>query len=189
MGLLGVSTLPVGRNGDDHDSARGSAWVEGDGRWPDPRVRAYLPSPGDAASHISSPHPQSTLPCGEMRYTPVVWPLSQPRPREHFKALESWEGCVLAVEEEAFRARVTSSTSGQEEEAEFPLEELDEEDVALVQPGAVFYGSIGYLDRPTGRIKASVIRFRRLPAWTRRELEEARAVAAELATLFDDGPL
>jgi len=93
---------------------------------------------------------------------------------------------VLEVGQETFQARVLSKQGGQEEEAEFPLEELDPEDLALLEPGAVFYWSIGYLERPTGRIKMSEIRLRRLPAWTPREIEEAEAVADELAALFDD---
>jgi hypothetical protein len=80
---------------------------------------------------------------------------------------------------------IDQSHDGPDEEAEIPLEEISEEDQALVQPGAIFYWSIGYLDSRGGqRIRASVIRFRRLPAWTTEELQAARRKAASMRELL-----
>lgn len=106
--------------------------------------------------------------------------------REYFKTLQKWEGYVLEVGEETFHARLVPIIGeGGDQEAEIYLEEVDEEDRPLIEPGAVFYWSIGYLHRP-GRIRAAVIRFRRLPKWSRFELEAAEAETIQLKSLFDD---
>ena len=92
---------------------------------------------------------------------------------------------MIEVGPDTFLARLTRIVGeGPDQEAEIYLNEVEEEDHALIEPGAVFYWSIGYLDRPSGRIRASVVRFRRLPAWTRRQLEAARAEAAKLRDLL-----
>lgn len=71
------------------------------------------------------------------------------------------------------------------EEAEILLDEVSEDDLPLVTPGAVFYWSIGYYvgtNRQKRRI--SVIRFRRLPAWTEEELQQANQQAEHLRDLL-----
>ncbi len=106
--------------------------------------------------------------------------------QEHFRALQKWEGHVLEVEQGTFRARLVPIVGeGVDQVAEIHLNEVEEEDQALIEPGAVFYWSIGYLDRPSGRYRASVIRFRRLPAWTKCEIDSADAEVAKLRALLD----
>jgi len=187
MYLQATNTLPVGRNSDaDDDPVLAGRWT---GRpWPEAMFDGLVGGRDDEdeATDAVSQRLQGSSPVRRRPRQPLVRPLLPPSPREFFRALESWEGVVLEVGQETFQARVLSKQGGQEEEAEFPLEELDPEDLALLEPGAVFYWSIGYLERPTGRIKMSEIRLRRLPAWTPREIEEAEAVADELAALFDD---
>jgi len=116
---------------------------------------------------------------------PIVPPQHDP-PTHNFRLLQKWEGFVLQVRKDAFVARlIDQNHDGPDEEAEIPLEEISEEDQALVQPGAIFYWSIGYLDSRGGqRIRASVIRFRRLPAWTTEELQAARSKAASMRELL-----
>ncbi len=105
--------------------------------------------------------------------------------RETFRTIQKWEGYVLEVFEETFLARLTRlEGEGPDQEAEIYLEDLDNPDRALVTPGAVFYWSIGYLDKPSGRIRASIIRFRRLPGWTKAEIEAAAEAVQELKALF-----
>jgi hypothetical protein len=107
--------------------------------------------------------------------------------RVTFRALQKWEGYVLDVAADTFRAHLTPLRGeGREQVAEIYLTELDDDDRALVQPGAVFYWSIGYLDRPAGRLRASILRFRRLPGWTRQELARAQAEADRLRAIFAD---
>ena len=118
----------------------------------------------------------------------IVRPVVIPRlPSESrlgvFLALQRWEGVVLDVGQETFTARLADRTSPsrEEEEVEIPLDEVSRSDLNLLSPGAIFYWSIGYLDRPSGqRLRESVIRFRRLPAWSRHELDVARRRAKEL---------
>jgi len=103
-----------------------------------------------------------------------------------FIALQRWEGVVLEVMSESFVARLVDRTEpGPDEEAEFRLDEVSRPDLPLVVPGAVFYWSIGYLDRPSGqRMRQSVMRFRRLPTWTNEELKNAARQAEELHDKF-----
>ena len=100
-----------------------------------------------------------------------------------FKSLQAWEGTVEQVGATTFNARLFDRTSSEEETAEFELSEISEDDRPLVVTGAVFYWDVGYLITPGGRRRASEIRFRRLPAWTREELETARREAAEFREL------
>jgi len=110
----------------------------------------------------------------------------EPRPvEEYFKALQKWEGVVIEVGQDTFLAKIVPIGEGVEQEAEIYIEEVGQEDYVLIEPGAAFYWTIGYLDRPSGRLRASIIRFRRLPVWTKRDLEVADAKANELRELFD----
>jgi hypothetical protein len=80
---------------------------------------------------------------------------------------------------------VDKTKGGPEEEAEIPLEELSPHDLPLVRAGAVFYWTIGYRDSVTGqRTRQSSIVFRRLPAWTDRELEALRKKVRRQDALF-----
>jgi hypothetical protein len=107
-------------------------------------------------------------------------------PSHSFRAIRKWEGYVLEIHEDSFSARLVPLKGDDEElEAEIYIEELSEQDRELLQPGAVFYWSIGYHDRPSGRERSSIIRFRRLPVWSRRELEAASAGIDELKAAFD----
>lgn len=110
------------------------------------------------------------------------------QPSEYFVALQKWEGYVTEVFEETFRAQLTPiKGQGGGQETEILLQEIDEKDRQLVEPGAVFYWSIGYDDRPSGRQRASRIRFRRLPAWSAREIEHANQDATRIKSLLFDG--
>ncbi len=99
-----------------------------------------------------------------------------------FTTLQRWEGSVIHVGAESFTARLSDRTANRaDEEGEFSLEEVSLADRELVTGGAVFYWSVGYLDHRSGqRTRESLIRFRRLPAWNKRELDEARQRAREI---------
>jgi hypothetical protein len=70
-----------------------------------------------------------------------------------------------------------------DEEIEIAKDELSPFDLALLEPGAIFYWTIGYRQQlPAGaRERVSLIRFRRLPAWSDAELIAAREHAETLA--------
>ncbi len=115
----------------------------------------------------------------------VVAPVSIPTPtlpQAEFDALQKWEGHVVSVGETEFTATLIDLTQpGIEEETVLELSEVTEDDLVLVQPGAVFYWSVGYrVDQSGERSRSSVIWFRRLPAWTEKDIERAEVRAAEL---------
>ncbi len=106
---------------------------------------------------------------------------------DSFEVLQKWEGVVISVGTDSFVARLRdlSFYSEEDEEAEFPIEEISQADIALLAPGAVFYWCVGYWDTVIGqRRRASEIRFRRLPTWSKMQLEKARKEAEELSELL-----
>jgi hypothetical protein len=105
-------------------------------------------------------------------------------PRGALIPLQKWEGVVLAVREDTFVARIVDQAGEHpDEEIELPKDELSPFEEDLLEQGAVFYWTIGYRQRlPRGqRERVSLIRLRRLPAWSRAELASARDRAEELA--------
>jgi hypothetical protein len=95
-----------------------------------------------------------------------------------FTLLQQWEGVVAEPpsggEFVAILRDLTKPTMP-EERAVFPLDQVSPSDRFLVIPGAVFYWSIGYEDLLTGtRRTVSVIRFRRLPAWSKNDMRRIK---------------
>lgn len=115
------------------------------------------------------------------RVVEPIWQPSRPR-QEQFVRLQEFEGFVEELRKDSFVARLVDKTEKREDEqAEFSFEEISPSDRDLIQPGAIFYWTIGYLDRVSGqRTRASVIKFRRLPQWTPSELAEARGRASKM---------
>ncbi len=104
-----------------------------------------------------------------------------------FTVLQQWTGYVVEVGEDTFLSRlVPVEGAGDDQEAEIYLDKIDPNDQQLVQPGAIFYWHIGYLDTPSGRYNTTSIRFRRFPAWSKRDLMEAELGVAKLKSLIDD---
>lgn len=110
--------------------------------------------------------------------------------QDKFTALQKWAGYVLEIRDETFTARLTDLKNREvEEEAEIYLAEVSEEDRPLLQPGAVFYWSIGYRDDYSGqRHNEGFIRFRRLPVFSRKDIERARQEAEEIRQAFGWSP-
>ena len=98
-----------------------------------------------------------------------------------FLALEKWEGRVESVDRDSFHAVITGLRARTEESADFDLDEISEDDLPLIEPGAIFYWSIGYRIDPSGeRSRSSVLRFRRLPTWSEADVERVQGLAATL---------
>lgn len=114
--------------------------------------------------------------------SPVVIPKPLPPGETHFLSLQSWEGHVLYVSENSFTAHVVDKTTvGPDQEVEFAFDEVTPGDHSLIQEGAIFYWDIGYSHERGGqRIRSSLIQFRRLPAWTAKELNVAKERALKL---------
>lgn len=103
-------------------------------------------------------------------------------PRE--EKLQEWEGRVVAISANQFKAQLIDLTAGNEHETEsgdFPIEELSDADRKLLRENAIFRWLIGY--RYIGATKEQFARivFRRLPAWSAMELRAARQSARKLA--------
>lgn len=106
--------------------------------------------------------------------------------KNRFMELQRWEGVVTEISKEAFCARLVDLTGGDSDlEADFALDEVHREDKELIQLGAVFYWTIGYIEDRGQRIRASVIRFRRLPSWQKHELEAAEREADSFRKQLD----
>lgn len=119
---------------------------------------------------------------------PAVWPVPTVE-KETFIALQRWEGTVIECTEETFFARLHDlSSDGPDEEVELLMGDVPDEDRPLVEPGAVFYWSIGHLIKPSGeRPRISNLRFRRLPVWSASELKAAGERAEDVAEVFGRG--
>lgn len=117
---------------------------------------------------------------------PVV--MQAPEPRETFLVHQKWEGYVTQVEETRFWANLTVlKGEGPEQIAELEFDEIPRDDLHLIVPGAVFYWSMGYLRRRSGTImRASQIRFRRLPPLTEDQIREIETKADRFGQLFED---
>jgi len=110
-----------------------------------------------------------------------------PQPAYRFRLLQKWEGTVTSVGDNEFVAVIRDLTdpSFPPEEATFSVEEVPEPDLSLVFSGSIFYWNVGYETTRSGqRKRVSVLRFRRLPAWTRSDIEAVRRTAATLKSLF-----
>jgi hypothetical protein len=102
--------------------------------------------------------------------------------REYFEVKQKWVGIVTKVKSESFSARLVDETSNQSDiVADLLMEDVDSEDKSLLQVGAIFYLSIGYLNRTSGRIRASLMRFKREPEWSHDELVKAQQKAELLS--------
>jgi hypothetical protein len=102
-----------------------------------------------------------------------------------FHVLRSWDGYVVDVRDDRIVARLTSLSTPNavdSEEAEIPLEELDDDTKAQMKPGRYFRWSIGY-ERSRGGQKTRVSRMvvRRVPAFTKSDLAQANDEVKRIA--------
>ena len=122
---------------------------------------------------------KSNLVQKEIPESPIVWYPLKHQKTTMFTSLKKWRGVVLKTYKDCFLCRlVDQDGNSPDEEAEILLTEISDEDLQLIDIGAVFYWSIGYQINPSGtRTRSSIIRFRRLPVWRSEELSEAQKKA------------
>ena len=118
-------------------------------------------------------------------------PIPPPKPRRQsatLHALQEWEGYVLEKTATKFTARLADLTNGvlhEGEEADIPLTELADHQIASVKPGAIFRWVIGYEQAPMRPLKrVSVIVFRDLPIVTESDLRAGDAWARDVLQAF-----
>lgn len=101
-----------------------------------------------------------------------------------FYALQEWEGYVTKIKEDTFEAELVDLTSidkPYQERAIIEKKELSLDSLELLKDGAVFRWSIGYEILSGGtKQRVSRIVFRRIPAWSKIDLEEAKEVAKSI---------
>jgi hypothetical protein len=114
-------------------------------------------------------------------------PIRTPSPSHRSRTLQQWEGTVVEIRKDGFEALLRDLTAQEraDERASFSFDEVSSDDQHLVALGAVFYWFIGYEITISGQRKlVSTVRFRRLPAWTKSEIEAINKEADELADFF-----
>lgn len=87
-----------------------------------------------------------------------------------FRSLNKWEGIVETIHDDSFTAILRDlNNGGALETVELSFEDVSEQDKPLLKPGAIFYWNIGY-ETVQGQVrKASIIRFKRLPNWNKKD--------------------
>ena len=115
------------------------------GTMPKERISAYLPLT-DVSSLVSSENILlDTVPFREQGKEPVPAVKQATIQQNQFVSLQKWQGVVIELKKDTFLAKLNDLTEkGLEEEAEFPLEEISDDDKELIVPGGVFYWNIGY---------------------------------------------
>jgi len=101
-----------------------------------------------------------------------------------FTSLQEWEGVVSEVKKDTFVASlldVSKNSMVEDEEAEFPINDLTEDNKRQLKQGAVFRWNIGYQSIAGTKKRRSKIVFRRLPAWTQRDLDAAKKKARDIS--------
>lgn len=164
----------------------------------DPSI--ILPSPPQAVARenrtaIVDTDKEHLLEPRELEAVGPVIRLRSDVPPRRFEILQQWEGTVTSIEQDAFWADLRDLTvpSNPTEIVELPIDEVAISDRLLLQPGSVFYWSVGYETSSGGQIRrVSEIRLRRTPVWSRRALEAAKSLGQELFERFcgelDDAP-
>jgi hypothetical protein len=114
-------------------------------------------------------------------------PIRTLSPSHRSRPLQQWEGTVVEIRKDGLEAVLRDLTAQEraEERTSFSFDEISSDDQSLVALGAVFYWFIGYEITASGQRKlVSTVRFRRLPAWTKSEIEALDKEADELADFF-----
>lgn len=97
--------------------------------------------------------------------------------------LSKWEGVVSRVSGDIFMGKLRDLTTdeGFINEAEFSVDDLQEDDKELLEIGAVFYWYVGYMTTSGGtRTKISLLKFQRLPKWQKSKIERIEEDAKRL---------
>lgn len=100
---------------------------------------------------------------------------------------QRWSGVVLSLNQQELKVRLEdlTNTENPDELVTLSIDEIDKKDQGLIKPGAQFYWYIGYKQGLRySKERFSIIRFRRLPHWTDREIKESEKLAKEYADFF-----
>jgi hypothetical protein len=122
---------------------------------------------------------------------PVLEPQQGIKYSERHEILMDWEGVVEEVGEDDFTARLMDrrgSSKVDTDSVEIPLTEVQLDDIALIQPGAIFYLTIYRSTSRAGQTRRTTsLYFRRLPSWTQSMLASAEERAQRWKKSFGVG--
>lgn len=105
-----------------------------------------------------------------------------------FKSLQQWVGRVVETREAEFSAIISDKTNPEKDDQYVVIdsEDITPDDTSLIEPGAVFYWSVGFFDYPgRGRSRESRIRFRRLKGPSKVEIARSKKIGKKFADLFE----
>ena len=144
----------------------------------DINTSSFLPSQKTVINEVSIPKSFSTHPSSIGSEPKTEFSLANLV--KYFKSEQSWEGEVIEILEDSFRARLADiHNPGQVEEAEILFSALsDSDDLKLIKPGAVFFWTVGTRIEGRRSEQVSIIQFRRLPRWNQKEVDEAKQTAS-----------
>jgi hypothetical protein len=122
---------------------------------------------------------------------PVIVRRPVPPIREKERLIQHWEGTVVSTTRKTFVAQLSDVMHPDMPALRVTLDtdEVSDDDLPLIRPGAIFDWTISHQTRVHGQKDTLVrIRFRRLPAWSKRDLQRVREDARRYDELFaDDG--
>lgn len=154
---------------------------------PYPFILASRPHSADANELPGTESTEPVDPTAGLGLAPIRLPAVPVSP-SRTQLVQQWEGVVTEVRDADFDVLLHDLTdrSRARESATIPLEEVSDCDKRLVQPGGVFYWSIGYELRAGSKRRFSDIRFRRLPAWTQADIAAVQRETDELLPFLND---
>lgn len=102
------------------------------------------------------------------------------------EVIAEWDGYVEEIHADYFVARMRglqgNGVEGKDEEAEIPISDVDVGDRDLLAFGGFFRLTIFYESRKVGpKRRYTTVQFRRLPAYSERDIQAAHRLASELS--------
>jgi hypothetical protein len=93
-----------------------------------------------------------------------------------FESLQKFEGYVDEVSGKSSFTAVVRHINNEYEDGfvEFDFDDVTPNDWNLIKSGAIFYWNIGFQHSNGVRTKSSLIRFRRLPKWSRTKIQRLK---------------
>ena len=98
-----------------------------------------------------------------------------------------WSGVVESIDGSDVLVTLKDKTDPEQpdEQVKLDIKEFDKRDLDVLQPGAMFLWYMGYRQtRKTTKYRISVIRLRRLPKWSQREISRAQDKSTEIFDFF-----
>jgi hypothetical protein len=124
----------------------------------------------------------------EFSYVPPELAKTDLHPEEVASVIQIWECTVLEfdAQTESMRAHMNAKIGNIDDHvADIDMEWVSPQDMDLVAPGAVFYLTLSRkLTRGRSIVNSQELRFRRLPAWSKKDAEKILKLGEDLYAKF-----